>query len=167
MKTVVVALLYWLALALPAAAHPSHTSFAEIGWNQAGNSLEVSLRVIPEDLEAELSQRTGEAIALQDNPQQRELIKRWLSSQFIVSGVNQQPAQLTLVDMELGYDQTWLYFTIEANQGQRLQLANHILMAYNKERGRVQLNQIQRMWAPANDRMSFNNSDPQLIWEPQ
>jgi Domain of unknown function (DUF6702) len=152
-------------LSIPLSAHPSHTSFAEIGWSDSGEQLEVSLRVIPEDLEAALANRSSQAVALQDTTEHRALVSAWLADNFVVSSDNfALPVQL--VGMDLSYNQTWLYFTVTANPRQPLTLVNKVLLDISPERGQTQLNQVQRLWGPANDRMTFVEPDPQTLWTP-
>lgn len=159
------AALCWLVLALPVQAHPSHTSFAEIGWSETGAALEISLRVIPEDLENVLGLREGSPIALQDTAEHRAIIAAWLKDEFVVGSENQALPQ-HLVGLELAYDETWIYFTVTANKQQKLTLANAVLHGYNRERGQLQINQVQRLWAATGDRMTFTDTAPQQLWAP-
>ncbi len=160
------ALLCWLALTLPAQGHPSHTSFAEIGWSEDGGSLEVSLRVIPEDLESELGLRQGSPVMLQDTPEHRAMVVAWLRDAFVISAAG-QPLRQQLAGLELGYDQTWIYFSVSADRRQELALAYTVLIEYNRERGRNQVNQARRLWGPANDRMTYTTAKRQLLWSPE
>lgn len=165
MRHLLPALLCLLALALPAQGHPSHTSFAEIGWGEDGTALEISLRVIPEDLENVLGLREGEPIALQDTPEHRNIIAAWLQDAFVISTAG-RPLPQELVGLDLGYAKTWVYFTVSADQQQELQLLNTVMHRYNRDRGQLQVNQVQRLWEPAVQRMTFTSSEPQLLWKP-
>jgi Domain of unknown function (DUF6702) len=164
-RFVLAVLLFGWALALPATAHPSHTSFAQIGWSADGTALEISLRVIPEDLEGVLGQREGEQLALQDNTAHRAIIAAWLQEEFVVrTGGQALPQQLA--GLELGYDKTWIYFTVSAHQQQLLELENTVLQRYVRERGQLQINQVQRLWGPAAERLTFSDDKPQVLWQP-
>lgn len=158
-------ILCWLVLSVHAQAHPSHTSFTEIDWNENGNALEISLKLIPEDLESALGLREGKSIAIQDTPRHRAIIAAWLAEVFIVS-VDDKPQALQLVGLELDYDQTWIYFTISADQQQVLVLKNVVLHSYIQQRGQQQINQVQRLWAAPHERMTFTDSVPQRLWTP-
>lgn len=71
---------------------------------------------------------------------------------------------LQLVGLELGYDETWIYFTVSATRAQPLVLSNSVMHRYNRERGQLQINQVQRLWSSADDRMTFTDTEPQLLW---
>ena len=61
-----------------AAAHPFHASYAELSWSEAGDALEVALRVIPEDLETALSRDAGSRVLLDPEAPPAELIEAYL-----------------------------------------------------------------------------------------
>lgn len=48
-----------LAAARPAAAHPLHTSLAELAYDPAARAVTVSLRVFADDFSADVTRRTG------------------------------------------------------------------------------------------------------------
>ncbi|QFU75164.1 hypothetical protein EY643_05590 [Halioglobus maricola] len=149
-------------------AHPSHTSFAEIGWAESGEQLEVALRVIPEDLEEVLALQQGRAVTLMDSPAVQSMVHTWLSEEFrVYAGDSLLP--IALVGMELeSYRASWLFFTVNASPDEKLTLQNRILIRHNSAaRARVQINTVQRLWQPANDRMTFTDEHPQSLWVPQ
>ena len=119
-------LLVALATALLAAgvmAHPSHTSFVEIGWSESGEQLEVALRVIPEDLEEVLAAQQGRHVTLMDSPAVRNMVTLWLNDEFRVYAGG-TPLPVTVLGMELeSYRASWVFFTIDAPQEQALSLA--------------------------------------------
>ncbi|AQA19607.1 hypothetical protein BST95_16560 [Halioglobus japonicus] len=156
-----------LLLATQAWAHPSHTSFAEIGWSADGDALEVALRVIPEDVEELLSSRQQRQVVLVDTPEVRQWLEAWLNEEFRVYADGPSlPVQLQSLDLE-SYRASWLFFTVAAPKANTLSLQNRLLLSHNThERGRVQINTVQRLWQPASDRMTFTDEQPQPLWAP-
>ncbi|GAB3272368.1 DUF6702 family protein [Parahaliea aestuarii] len=146
-----------------AQAHPWHTSFAEMDWNEAGDTLEIALRVLPEDLETALTWRSGEPVVLVDTPQVRTLALAYLADHFVVyseSGQSFRPAEI--LGMELAYDASWLFFTVPANASLRLSLHNSVLM----DVGSNQTNRVQRLWTPADETLLFTTARPELpFWQ--
>ncbi|WP_116364033.1 DUF6702 family protein [Parahaliea mediterranea] len=153
-----------LLLSAPGAiAHPWHTSFAEVGWNTAGDTLEVALRVLPEDLETALTWRSGRAVVLVDSPAVRALALDYLAAHFVLhSEAGQQFRPAALLGMELAYDASWLYFTVPVDAGLRLSLHNSLLM----DVGSNQTNRVQRLWAAAEQTLLFTAARPeQPFWQ--
>lgn len=74
----------------------------------------------------------------------RAMIAGWLQDEFVVR-TSEGALPQKLAGLELAYDKTWIYFTISANRQQELHLANTILHRYNRERGQLQINQVQRL----------------------
>ena len=160
------ALVAWLCLLpLVAQAHPSHTSFAEIAWSESGEQLEVALRVIPEDLEDVLALREQRKVALFFTDRMQVMLETWLRDDFAVSD-GENDLKPEVLGMEVDHRAAWIYFTIDADAGRELTLAYRLLQRMNRDRGQVQINTLQRLWQPANDRLSFTDTSPQLIWVP-
>ena len=154
----------WLLLALPVTAHPSHNSYTEIDWNQAGDSLEVSMRIIPEELETALSWRskTGKAVILENEAQSAPLVEAYLSETFQVRNAASELMPLTLVGMSISYAESWLYFTVAASSGQRLSLRNSVLQELESQ----QINRVRRLWRDAHDSQVYRQNSPeQLLWD--
>lgn len=151
-------------LHLPAAlAHPWHTSFAEIDWAEDGATLEVALRVLPEDLETALTWRSGEAVVLVDTPALRALVLAYLAEHFFLrseSGQTFRPDQL--LGMDLAYDASWLYFTLPAPSEQRLYLHDSLLMDVDSN----QTNRVQPLWAAPDATLLLTPARPErLLWQ--
>ncbi|MBN7796082.1 DUF6702 family protein [Parahaliea mediterranea] len=146
-----------------ALAHPWHTSFAELGWNDDGDTLEVSLRVLPEDLETALTWRRGETVVLADNPDVRSQTLAYLAERFLLhseSGEVFRPGRL--LGMEIGHDAAWLYFTIAADTGLRLSLYNAVLMDVEG----TQTNRARPLWLAPRDTLLFTAARPeQSLWQ--
>ena len=137
------ALLCLLVLSgVPSWAHPYHTSFAEMEWNSEVTALEVSLRVLPEDLEQALSWREGRAITLEQDALARPAIQSYLSEHFLVLDDSSTRYPLLLEGYEVAYDETWLYFTVTVPGNTPLTLRNTLLLDVNE----TQTNRVQRLW---------------------
>ncbi len=150
---------FFILPATPPQAHPAHSSFAELGWNESGTQLEVALRVIPEDLETVLSVQAGDRVVLQDTPALRQLLTTWLARNFIVRTAGGEAGAIELAGMELAYDKSWLYFTVALPRQDGLTLENRILQDLASEREHYQLNQVQRLWRGPKDRLQFSAAD--------
>ncbi|MEP4484827.1 MAG: DUF6702 family protein [Halioglobus sp.] len=140
-------------------AHPYHTSFAEIEWNSDGTTLEVSLRVLPEDFEQALSWHAGNTIALEQQALATPVIQSYLNQHFqIVSTPSSSDSKavntLTLEGYEVAYDETWLYFVVSASRDSSLALRNTLMMEVND----TQTNRVQRLWREPSDVLIYTAS---------
>lgn len=148
-----------LALGAPALyGHPSHSSYAEIEWSDAG-TLDVALRVIPEDLERALGLVIGRRLVLVDSPEIRTALTAYLSEHFALLGDvdDGAPAKLRLVGMELGYKETWVYFSLEGPRERHRTLRNSVLMDVEP----TQTNWVRRLWEPDAPAMEFSIKEPE------
>lgn len=153
-----------------ALAHPQHSSNAELGWSADGARLEVSLALIPEDLEVALSERAGHPVILEQLPDSHLeeknfntalLLDAWLAEHFQVVGTSGAPAIPRLEGMEVSYKEAWLFFTLEASREQALSLRNTILLDINPG----QTNRVGRLWSPAGETLLFDqNRVERPIW---
>ena len=102
-----------------ALAHPYHVSLAEAHHRAAAGRLEVSLRMTPEDLDAELGRRLGRTLELGAQPfdpaseLDREL-ERVLRDGFVLTGPEDLRYGIHLVGREAELDHTWVYFELAA-----------------------------------------------------
>ena len=105
--------------ARPARAHPYHVSLAEAHHRSERGRLEVSLRMTPEDLDAELGRRLGRAVELGAAPfdaaseSDREL-GRVLRDGFVLEGQDGLRYGVHLVGREIEIDYAWVYFELAA-----------------------------------------------------
>lgn len=150
-------LLLWAA---GTAAHPYHTSFAELGWSAAGDALEVSLRVLPEDLETALTWRSGRAVRLVSGGGD-DLLAAYLAEHFQVRDGSGRVLPLELAGLEVAYDETWIYFTVAARPESRLTLRNTLLMDVES----TQTNRVRTLWAAPGDALVLTGARPEaFIW---
>lgn len=106
--------LLWTGAAL---AHPYHVSIATAHHRPEEGRLEVSLRLTPEDLDAELERRLGRPIDLDaapfdpDSEVDREL-SRMLRDDFRVTGAEGIRYGVHLVGREVELEHAWVYFEV-------------------------------------------------------
>jgi len=142
-----------------AGAHPFHASYAELSWNEAGDALQVALRVIPEDLESALSRDAGSPVVLDPEAPPASLIEAYLERHFRISAAGGAAGRPAFLGLEVAYDETWLYFTLPVNRGAApLTLRNSLLF----DVAEAQSNRVRRLWAPAAPLLVFTTGEPSL-----
>lgn len=163
-----------LFLATPAtAAHPQHTSFAEVGWNPKTGNFEVALCVWALDLEHAL----GTELQDVNNWDDRELseftdaqFESYLASRFTIravpdtqtadqaSGANKtNDSKMRWVGHETDGPRVWLYFEIKGFKSPASwELKNSIFFDRNDN----QLNQVRISIDGATHDFSLTQSNP-------
>lgn len=153
----------FLSLQRMAFAHPSHASYAEI--ERDGGTFNVALSATPEDLERALSLLAGESVTLVDSPRVRVWLTNYLTEHFVLSDAQRQriatPPAIELVGMELGYRDTWIYFSIDGSGIADPVLTNTILMDLEA----TQTNRVKRLWEPNAPTLLFTTSEPERSLE--
>jgi hypothetical protein len=152
-----------MLLAPLAASHPSHNSYTEIGWNEAGDALEVSMRIIPEELETALSWRTGAPtpVVLENEGVSGPLIEAYLADTFQIRNGAAELMPVTLVGIDTSYAESWIYFTVAVSVQERLSLRNTVLQELESQ----QINQVRRLWgAPGDSYLHRQGGPEQLLW---
>ncbi len=140
---------------LPAPAHPNHSAYAEMAWSSDGDTLQVSLQVVPEELETALGNLAGRRVVLDRDPDARVLVQSYLQRHFVVRGPDREPRPLTLLGLEVDYQETWLYFTVAARRGQAFSLEFTLLQDLNAG----QVNRLRRLWTSPGDTLLFHAGD--------
>ncbi len=117
--TVMLSLLAWSALALPAAPppHTFHTSLMQLEYNSQQQSLEVSIQVFVHDLENILSRRSGKSIRLDKTPEAAQLTLAYLNDAVNLKNREGQTKNFTWVGMEPEADAVWLYVETKMPEG--------------------------------------------------
>lgn len=104
------------ALALPAGAHPIHTSIAEADYNRTSQKLEVALRVFVDDFETALSAHAKRRVSLEKTPPAEfdALARAYLAETFTVRTREGTLAAHQWVGRELkeGANELWFYFEV-------------------------------------------------------
>ena len=153
-----------MLLAPVAVAHPAHNSYTEIDWSEDGDGLEVSMRIIPEELETALSWQSplSTAIALENDAVSGPLVEAYLSQNFQVRDSHSELMPVTLVGMDISYAESWLYFTVAASADERLSLRITVLQELDKQ----QINVLRRLWQAPDDTYQHRyNSSEHLLWD--
>jgi len=155
----VLALALVLGYGRGAAAHPFHASYAELSWSEAGDTLQVALRVIPEDLETALSRDAGTRVLLDPEAPPAALIEAYLERHFRVSGADGKNGRPAFHGLEVAYDETWVYFTLPVDRRDApLTLHNSLLF----DIAEAQSNRVRRLWAPQAPVLVFTAREPSL-----
>lgn len=91
------------------AAHKFHASFATLNYNEQTKSVEVTMRIFPDDLEAALSKQLGRSVKLDKSRESSQMIMNYLRKTFELKKGGRLQA-FRWIGMELGVDSAWLYF---------------------------------------------------------
>ncbi len=153
----------WLLLVPMASAHPEHDSYTEIAWNKEGGSLEVSMRIVPEELETALAWASvdGVQVVLENKLAAEPMVASYLTEHFQVRNAASELMPVTLVGLDISYAESWLYFTIAASSNDSLYLRNSVLLELDNR----QINRVRRLWIGPADTYLHNQSSPeQLLW---
>lgn len=100
--------------------HDFHTSLTEIQYNPKSGSLEVTIRVFTDDLEAALTGlNQGKKVSLELNPKGADaLIQQYLQKHWGLINPQRQIKGFDYIGKEPELDATWLY--VEVPQAQNL-----------------------------------------------
>lgn len=118
-----------MAWCASAAAHPFHTSTAEMEYNPRARRFEVSLKIHALDIEQALSARANRTVNIETDAQARPLLNEYLQSHFFLVEKNSlrrvdsdapgsidpkaTRSKLHFIGQELEKTWLWLYFEIE------------------------------------------------------
>lgn len=155
----VLALFLAATIAPGAAAHPFHASYAELSWNEAGDALQVALRIIPEDLESALARDAGSPVVLAPEAPPAALIEAYLERHFRIDAAGGDAGPPAFLGLEVAYDETWLYFTVPVRRDAApFTLRNSLLF----DVADAQSNRLRRLWAPEAPVLVFTAREPAL-----
>lgn len=108
--------------------HDFHSSLAEIHYNSASKSLEISLRVFSDDLESALTKANNRTIRIDESTAAEPLIAQYLNKHFSLLDARSARKPIIWVGKELTVDVTWLYFEIPLTENLNgLKLHNSVL----------------------------------------
>lgn len=145
--------------ALEVAAHAYHASLAEIELNQRTGSLEVALRLIPEDLARALSRAAGRRVDLDRVAEAAPVAASYLRQKFLVTLQTPsagRPVAPRWLGMEVSVKEAWLYmeFSLPSTARQVL-LVNRVLFELEKQ----QLNTVDARTAKGRSSFVFRRGD--------
>lgn len=116
------------APAAAAFAHKYYTSLARVEYNDADKTVEVSLRVFADDLEAALTRRAGRGVLLDRTKDVDRLVLAYLRDTFEIKNRAGETKALRWVGMELRAGVAWLYLEAEMPEGLAgARLRDHVL----------------------------------------
>lgn len=95
------------------AVHPTHSSLAEMEWNQKTKRIEVSLRLDSFELERELSFLHGKTVNLETTPEITGLVRTYLAERISVSTPACPQCRIHWHGEELEFREFWVYFELE------------------------------------------------------
>ncbi len=99
-----------LLMAAPAAeAHSSHTSVAEVEWNETSQRFEIAMKLRIADLQDAISAKQGKRIRLHTGSPD-DAVLDYLTENFSVTFSEDQECRLRWVGKELELHDVWLYF---------------------------------------------------------
>ena len=112
----------------PAAPHKFYTSLARVEYNEAGRSVEVTLRVFADDLELALGRRAGRAVKLDREGEAERLVPDYLRDTFVIRNRDGEVKTLKWVGLELRAGVAWIYVEAEMPEGLAgARLRDHLL----------------------------------------
>lgn len=141
-------------------AHKYHVSIAEMELNRETKSLEVGLKLTPEDLEKALSQRIQKRVQLGRTDSVDSLITGYLVDSFRVAPPGGEDLELRWVGKEVTHKEAWLFFELPwEGQLQGLTVSNTILF----EVAPNQVNTVNIKNGPARMSLSFTKTTPEIM----
>ncbi|MDT4968028.1 MAG: hypothetical protein QOJ64_2765 [Acidobacteriota bacterium] len=147
------------ALSLPvgqaAYAHKFHVSFAEVDYNREEQSLQISLRTFPDDVENILSRRAGRRISLDRRKEVEPLLFAYLQETFRLENAEAGSVKLSWVGMESKVDSVWIYFEAKLGIVKGLILRDRFL----QDLFRDQVNKVSITGAGKKASMTFSPGD--------
>jgi hypothetical protein len=119
----------WLFFALFTARHDFHTSLTEMRVNAKDKTVEVTVRMFTDDLEAALTRaNANQRVRLEAKDKNDPLIDRYLKQHFVLLNAKGQRRAYQFLGKDFEADATWLYLEVplaEPLPGTKLQ--NNVL----------------------------------------
>jgi hypothetical protein len=114
-------------LSTVAKAHKYHASFVTMNYNQQEKSVEIIMRLFPDDLEAALTKQNNRTVHLDSSKEVASLILAYLNKTFELKKGDKQQT-FSWVGMDLGVDNAYMYFEAKMPEGlSGAQVRNHFL----------------------------------------
>lgn len=119
-----------LAIVFSAAAHPYHTSIAEIRYNAKTQSLEIAIKVFADDLEKTLSDSAKKPFVINQTPAIQAQIAAYLKKVLALETSGKQVLPLKYLGSEAEKDTYWLYaeIPVKPEQLKQAQLRHQLLL---------------------------------------
>lgn len=94
-------------------AHKSHTSVAEVEWNDKSQRFEVAMRLHIADIEDAISVQNNERFRIEGNDSASVDLRKFVADRFSIQAQSAQQHRLHWVGVELELHEAWLYFEVE------------------------------------------------------
>ncbi|MCV6604973.1 MAG: hypothetical protein OIF34_06690, partial [Porticoccaceae bacterium] len=119
---------FTLLFSTTAIAHKFHHGLAEVDVNSATKTLEVALRLIPEDLENALQNELGRPFNLDHSEDADRYLVAYLARHFRILGPDGHSLPQRWVGKEVNHKAAWLYMELPYTQSGDYQIANTLLV---------------------------------------
>jgi hypothetical protein len=115
-RGIVVAALVAVA-AIPASAHKFHTSLANVDYRRESETIEISLRLFADDLEASASTLHGSRVEIGTGEASERAVFDYVKSAFRLRDASGAPIALEWVGLEPQSDVVWVYVEARSSKG--------------------------------------------------
>jgi hypothetical protein len=95
------------------AAHPFHTTFAEIEWNAETQRFEVALQLPGLQIDEELSRIHKRRINTETSAEAETLLEDYITNRFEITDKSHSRCRIHWVGMEVELRDVWAYFEVE------------------------------------------------------
>lgn len=151
-----------LLFAVGAVAHPNHSSFAEINVNYDSNTLEVALRLTPEDLEHALTEFHGRRIVLRGDDKDIAWVMPYLQANFRIENPLSLVREPRLIGHEVAHAGAWFYLEYDIDTALGVNLDNTLLQEWSP----AQTNQVKFIDGDKRSNLVFYSGDPAKTLKP-
>ncbi len=154
----------WCSAVPPRAAHahPYHVTFAEATLDEASWSLQIAIRMKPEDLEEALRRSAGVEAKLEDFPDRAAHAYRYLSSKLLFERGDAPKLPIRWVGMELSLRDAWVYLEVPLpSKTRRVTVRNDIFFDLELN----QANTIELRLPAERSTLTFRRDQPTAIVE--
>jgi hypothetical protein len=119
-----------------ATAHPFHVSFAEVDWNATAGTLEVALKIDPDDLEREVRLHCGRRISLEEK-EAAPLVAAYVRDHFSIGSAatnnERHAANFRWIGSETTLKSAWLFFEIKSKENPAGLFIQNRLLAHTEQ----------------------------------
>ena len=106
-----------VAVAAPATGHPAHLCLTEMDYNRETQSIEASVKLVPEDFEQAMRAAGLEVSSIEHTPRIDALIAQYLHPRLYLQGADGNAARAQLIGKEISHRALWLYVQLPAPAG--------------------------------------------------
>jgi hypothetical protein len=107
--------------------HEFHSSLTQVQYNRVAQTLEVSIRMFTDDLEAAITKENNKSFHV-DYPEADQMVTKYVLNHFKLQDTKNNKKQVNYVGKETDVDVTWVYLEIKVEGNVKLRLQNSLLM---------------------------------------